>query len=85
MRARLRAPCALQPFVAVGAGLAHFGGTYEVINKFSWNFGAGADVPLQKRLALRFEMKDFMSAQPDPIRGVTHNLAPSVGLALRFK
>ena len=42
-------------------------------------------MPLQKRVALRFELKDFMSPQPDPIRGVTHNLAPTVGLALRFK
>jgi hypothetical protein len=81
----LTRPRLVEPFVAAGAGLAHFAGIYADIDKFSWNFGAGADVPLQKRLALRFEMKDFMSAQPDPIRGVAHNLAPSVGFALRFK
>jgi hypothetical protein len=76
---------AVEPFVAAGAGLALFHGTYADIHEFSWNFGAGADIPLAKRLALRMEMRDFMSAQPDPIRGVTHNLAPSVGLAFRFK
>ncbi|MFZ0960841.1 MAG: hypothetical protein WAO35_08035 [Terriglobia bacterium] len=81
----LTRPGPVEPFVAAGAGLAHFHGIYADIDKFSWNFGVGADVPLQKRLALRFELKDFMSAQPNPIRGITHNLAPSVGLALRFK
>lgn len=75
----------LRPFVTTGLGYARFAGFFQDINRLSWNLGAGADVRLQDRLALRLEIRDFIVGQPDPLHGVTHNLAPTVGLALRFK
>ena len=67
-----------------GVGLTHFAGQLEDVNNFGWNIGAGADVPLWKRLAVRFEIRDYMSRQPDLTSGVLHNFAPTAGLAYRF-
>jgi hypothetical protein len=80
-------PGAAEPFVEAGGGLAHFAGyTTPDFDKFCWNFGGGVDFPLTKQLALRFEMRDFLSPQPDPtIHGWTNNLTPMAGLALRFR
>jgi hypothetical protein len=87
----LAGPRAVKPFLAAGGGLAHFAG-YPApdVDKFCWNFKAGVDIPLVNRLALRFEMNDFLMPQPSPppfppIHSWTNNLAPMAGLALRFR
>lgn len=80
-----------EPFVAVGGGSALFAGLQQRdMYESCWNFAAGVDIPLAKQLALRFEMDDFLSPQPSsspfpPIHSWTNNLAPMVGLALRFR
>jgi hypothetical protein len=82
---------AVEPFIAAGGGLALFPGfhTYD-LDRFSLHFAVGVDIPLAKQLALRFDMNDFLSPQPwappfPPINSWTNNLAPMVGLALRFR
>jgi len=45
----------------------------------------GADLPLWNRLVARFELRDYMAEQPAPATGVVHNIAPTAGLAYRFK
>lgn len=75
----------LEPFLAAGLGLARYSGVTEDINKFSVNFGGGTDVRLNRLLALRFEFRDFTAGQPDPITGMTHNLAPTAGLVFSFQ
>ncbi len=80
----LPSPGRVQPFITVGIGLSWFAGIDTDVTRFSGNFGAGLDVPLHKRIALRFEFRDFVSAQPCPVRGVTHNLAPTAGLVFKF-
>lgn len=74
----------MRPFITVGAGLAHFAGLLQDIDKFGWNVGVGGDIPLSKRLAVRLELRDYMSRQPAPGTGLVHNIAPTAGLAYRF-
>jgi hypothetical protein len=74
----------LRPFLTAGVGLAHFAGSNQDIDKFGWNVGVGGDIPLSKRLAVRFELRDYMSRQPAPGTGLVHNIAPTAGLAYRF-
>ncbi|MGA3328806.1 MAG: outer membrane beta-barrel protein [Terriglobia bacterium] len=81
----LRGGRSLKPFVTAGVGLAHFAGARSDINRFGWNVGVGADLPLWNRLAARFEIRDYMSGQPAPGTGLVHNIAPTAGLAYRFK
>jgi hypothetical protein len=81
---------ATEPFIQAGGGWAHYAGFYTGdVSEFGWNFGGGVDIPLAKQLALRIEMRDFLSRQPfpplQPLYGWTNNLAPMVGLALRFR
>jgi hypothetical protein len=42
------------------------------------------DVPVRSRVALRFEARNFVFGQPDPVRGITHNLIPTAGLVFQF-
>ncbi|MEJ2378430.1 MAG: hypothetical protein P8Y71_24610, partial [Pseudolabrys sp.] len=87
----LTGPRAVKPFVAAGGGMALFPSFYSHdIRKFSFHFAAGVDIPLEKQLALRLEMNDFLSPQPSvtpisPIHSWTNNLAPMAGLVLRFR
>jgi hypothetical protein len=75
----------VRPFVVAGAGESHFAGRLEDVNDFGWHAGVGADVPLWNRLVARFEVRDYMSRQPDLTSGIVHNFAPTAGLAYRFK
>jgi hypothetical protein len=60
--------------------------------QFAWNFGGGADLVLQRHLALRLELRDYITGQPDyitgtshNITGTSHNIVPSAGIVFRFK
>jgi hypothetical protein len=81
----------VRPFITTGAGVAHFAGVWADIDKFGWHAGIGADVPLWKRLVARAELRDYMSRQPGLPNasslgvGIVHNIAPTAGLAYRFK
>jgi hypothetical protein len=95
----------IQPFVTGGLGVNRFSGPSNasaVVSgyvsadngwQFAWNFGGGADLVLQRHLALRLELRDYITGQPKPtfISGITgmggtsHNIVPSAGLVFRFK
>ncbi len=46
---------------------------------------AGVRFRMTEKNALEFSWsRDFVSAQPCPVRGVTHNLAPTAGLVFKF-
>lgn len=76
----------LKPFMTGGAGFTDFAGLSSLaVRKFGWNAGVGADLPLWNRLVARFELRDYMAEQPAPATGVVHNIAPTAGLAYRFK
>lgn len=74
----------IQPFITGGIGLSRFVGIDASVSRFSGNFGAGLDVPIRKRIALRLQFRDFVSGQPCPVGGVTHNVAPTVGLVFKL-
>ncbi len=76
-----------QPFVLAGIGFARYSAAtiFKDIDKVSANFGAGVDARVNKVFAFRFEFRDFIVAQPDPVRGVTHSLAPMAGIVLSFQ
>lgn len=74
----------LHPFVTGGIGVVRFAGITQDIDRFSGNFGAGADVTMNRWSAARFEMRDFIVRQPEPIKGVSHNLAPTAGVVFYF-
>lgn len=86
----------IQPFATAGAGLNRFSGptdayavTVGLIDasngfQFAWNFGGGADIVLRRHLAVRFELRDYLTGQPRPITGTSQNTVPSAGLVYRF-
>jgi hypothetical protein len=87
----------VQPFVTAGLGTNRFSGPSSaplVVSgwvkasngyQFAWNFGAGADLVLQRHLALRLELRDYVTGQPSIITGTSHNIVPSAGIVFRIK
>jgi hypothetical protein len=87
----------VQPFATVGLGTNHFSGPSSaslVLSglvkadngwQFAWNYGGGADLVLQRHIALRLELRDFVAGQPGFITGTSHNVVPSAGIVFRFK
>ncbi len=81
-------------FVTGGLGFAHFNGLTSP-TKFSGSVGAGTDIDLHRRFALRAEYRLFLMARPklSPVfvlggpgspGGVLYNHVPSVGLVFKF-
>jgi opacity protein-like surface antigen len=87
----------LQPFATAGLGTNHFSGPASasaVVSglvsanngyQFAWNYGGGADFVLHRHLALRLELRDYVTRQPSFINGTSHNVVPSAGIVFRFK
>jgi opacity protein-like surface antigen len=87
----------VQPFATVGLGTNYFGGpstASAVVSglvsanngyQFAWNYGGGADLVLQRHLALRLELRDYVTGQPSFITGTSHNFVPSAGIVFRLK
>jgi len=87
----------LQPFATAGLGVNRFIGpssatavSYGYISadngwQFAWNYGGGADIVLQRQLALRLELRDYVTGQPGFVTGTSHNLVPSVGFVFKFR
>lgn len=81
----------VQPFATAGVGANHFSGLsisgppsgngYQ----FAWNYGAGADIVLQRHLALRLELRDYVGGQPSFLTGSSHNIVPSAGIVFGLK
>jgi hypothetical protein len=74
----------IRPFITGGIGLSWFVGVDGTVSRFAGNFGAGLDLPVSKHIALRMELRDFVSGQPCPVGGVTHNLAPTAGVVFKL-
>jgi hypothetical protein len=101
----LWAKTSVQPFVTGGVGVNRFSGPsnasavvsgyFNADNgwQFAWNYGGGADLVLQRHLALRLELRDYITGQPKPsstsgitgLTGTSHNIVPSAGIVFRFK
>jgi hypothetical protein len=94
----------LQPFVTGGLGVNRFSGPSNasaVVSgyftadngwQFAWNYGGGADLVFLRYLALRLELRDYVTGQPaaiqaygNTITGTSHNIVPSAGIVFRFK
>jgi hypothetical protein len=87
----------VQPFATAGLGTNRFSGPSSasaVVSglvtanngyQFAWNYGGGADLVLLRQLALRLELRDYVSGQPSFITGTSHNVVPSVGIVFRLK
>jgi opacity protein-like surface antigen len=87
----------VQPFATAGVGMNRFSGPssatavlYGYVSadngwQFAWNYGGGADIVLQCGLALRLELRDYVTGQPSIITGTSHNIVPSVGIVIRLK
>lgn len=89
----------LSPFAAVGGGYARFNESDSRIdgsrntgqrgtNTGVFDFGGGVDVKLFRYLALRGELRDFVTGRPTfnlNFRGTRqHNIVTSGGIVLRF-
>jgi hypothetical protein len=87
----------VQPFATAGVGTNRFSGGPSGVPvfavdvgpdngwQFAWNYGAGADLVLRRHLALRLELRDYVTGQPSPITGTSHNVVPSAGIVFRLK
>jgi opacity protein-like surface antigen len=94
----------VQPFVTAGLGVNRFSGPANapaVVDgyvsadngwQFAWNYGGGADLVLRRCVALRMELRDYVTGQPTVITGsgtnitgTSHNIVPSAGIVFRFK
>ncbi len=93
----LSARTRVQPFATAGLGTNRFSGPKSASAvvagwvkadngyQFAWNYGGGADLVLQRHLALRLELRDYVTGQPGFVAGTSHNVVPSAGIAFRFK
>ena len=87
----------VNPFVTAGLGTNRFSGPASASAvhlglvgadngwQFAWNYGAGSDIVLQRHLALRLELRDYVTGQPSFITGTSHNIVPSAGIVFRFR
>ncbi len=87
----------VQPFATIGMGTNRFSGPSSasaVVSglvsadngwQFAWNCGGGADLVLQRHIALRLELRDYVAGQPGFITGTSHNIVPSAGIVFRLK
>ena len=77
----------VQPFATIGLGANRFSGPSNTSSGFDfvWNYGGGADIVLQRHLALRLELRDYVGGQPRFFNGTSHNIVPSAGIVFRFK
>jgi hypothetical protein len=77
----------VQPFATIGLGAERFSGPYTSANGFRpvWNFGGGTDIVLQRHLALRLELRDYVGGQPSGFVGTSHDIVPSAGIVFRFR
>jgi len=79
----------VQPFATIGLGANRFSGTSPYITStgfdFIWNYGGGADIALQRHLALRLDLRDYVGGQPSSFYGTSHNIVPSAGIVFRFR
>jgi len=77
----------VQPFATIGLGANRFSGPSNTSSGFDfvWNYGGGADIVLQRHLALRLEIRDYVGGQPSSFNGTSHNLVPSAGIVFRFR
>jgi len=77
----------VQPFATIGLGANRFSGPLNTSSGFDfvWNYGGGTDIVLQRHLALRLELRDYVGGQPRFFNGTSHNIVPSAGIVFRFK
>jgi hypothetical protein len=65
LRVKLLPKAPISPFVSFGAGWARYSLTQDVVNKGALQYGGGLDVKtLFPHLALRFEVRDFVTGNP---------------------
>lgn len=72
----------LHPFATAGLGLSQ---SISYITGWDhtnlcFNFGVGTDFRINERLAFRLEVRDYVGSLPGPLRGSSHDIAPSAGL-----
>ena len=87
----------VQPFATAGLATNRFSGPSSaslVVSglvgadngwQFAWNYGGGMDIVLRRHLALRLELRDYVTGQPSFITGTSHNVVPSAGIVFKFK
>jgi hypothetical protein len=79
----------LQPFATLGLGADRFSPQSNLPKgyHFAWNYGGGADIVLQRHLALRLELRDYVIKQPSFETTIirSHDIVPSAGIVFRFK
>lgn len=82
----LRQAGRVQPFATGGVGFSVFHPRFSPAEtEFTTNFGGGADIRLSQRIKLRLDLRDFISDRPSSaLKGQTHNVVPSVGLAFKL-
>jgi hypothetical protein len=89
----------VSPYVVLGAGVGHFGSSSTLLNgqpnpgstgatKLVYDVGGGVDLRLIPFVALRGEVRDLISGNPDfsvPVSGSRqHNVLFAGGVVLRF-
>ncbi len=89
----------LSPYIAAGAGYARFTGSElrlngqanpgrQSVSTGAFNYGGGIEVRVFKYLALRGEVRDFITGNPSfnaPVSGgIQHNILPAGGFVVRF-
>ncbi|MGH9788784.1 MAG: outer membrane beta-barrel protein [Candidatus Acidiferrales bacterium] len=76
------------PFVTGGLGLVRYVVSFptDESNRLAGNFGGGVDIRLNRRVAVRAEVRDYITERPD-FSGFTtmmHIVAPTAGVVLKF-
>jgi opacity protein-like surface antigen len=99
LRVKLLPGAGISPYVVVGAGYARFGGSDSRLNGQPntgdkgantgvFTYGGGVDIRVWRLVALRGEIRDFVSGNPHFNVGVSgsrqHNIITSGGIVVRF-
>lgn len=89
----------LSPYAVAGGGYARFTGSQlrlngqpnpgkQSVNTGAFNYGGGLEIRIFKFLALRGEVRDFITGNPDfnapAADSIQHNVLPSGGIVFRF-
>jgi len=82
----------LQPFATAGVGWESFEGGGQTSSgtpvggdtEFAWNYGAGFDIIPYRFVAIRFEVREYLTSLPDFHTGPLHNVCPSLGIVFRW-
>lgn len=99
LRVKFRTMARVSPYLSAGGGLTWFEQSTQQLNgnpntadrelfQGAFDFGGGADIPVWRFVALRGEVRDFITGSPNynvpAVRGAQNNVVVGAGFVIRW-